>query len=94
MVKWPAVIFIAALVVAGVAVSAQIVSSDKVPRMSKEELKTLIGSDGVVILDSRIAREWGSSPTKIKGAVRLDPSDAKALMYKIPKDETLVFYCD
>ena len=94
MVKWPAVIFIAALVVAGVAVSAQIVSSDKVPRMSKEELKTLIGKDSVVILDARIARDWSSSPTKIKGAIRLDPSDARALMDKIPKDKTLVFYCD
>ena len=92
--KWLAVLFIAALVIAGAAMSGQITSSDKTPRMSKEELKTLIGSDSVVILDSRIAREWDSSPTKIKGAVRLDPSDAKALMYKIPKDETLVFYCD
>ncbi len=94
MRKRLAVIFIAALVIAGVAVSAQVGSSDKVPRMPKEELKTLIGNDGVVILDARIAREWNDSPTKIKGAIRVDSSDAKALMDRIPKDKTLVFYCD
>jgi hypothetical protein len=94
-VKWLAVIFVAVLVIAGVALSAaQITSPDKVPRMIKEQLKPMIGNENLVILDARIAREWDSSPTKIKGAIRCDPSNAQALMGKIPKDKTLVFYCD
>ena len=89
-----AMVFILALIAAGVALSAQFTSSDKVPRLSKEELKTLIGTDDVVIIDARIAREWDDSPTKIKGAIRLDPTNAEALMNKLPRDKTLIFYCD
>ncbi len=90
--KWLAIILIAGFVAAGIAMSA-ITSADKVPRMTAEQLKSMMGNPDVVILDSRIDSEWNESPNKIKGAIRLNPSSAKAMMDKIPKDKTLVFYC-
>jgi predicted sulfurtransferase len=92
VVKWLAILFGAALFAGAVLLSAQITSADKVPRITKERLKPLIGDPDVTILDARVAREWDSSPAKIKGAVRIDTSNSKTLMEKLPKDKTLVFY--
>ena len=65
----------------------------KVPRMTKEELKLLLGNPEVVVLDVRIADEWKKSDRKIKSAVREDPEkDFKTWASKYPKDKTLVFY--
>jgi len=91
-VKWLAIVLIAGFVAAGIAMSA-VTSVDKAPRMTAEQLKSMMGNPGVIILESRIDSEWKESPAKIKGAVRLNPSSAKAMMDKIPKDKTLVFYC-
>jgi hypothetical protein len=66
----------------------------KVPRMTKEELKPLLGNPDVIILDVRIADDWKKSDLKIKGAVREDPEkDYRSWASKYPKDKTLVFYC-
>jgi rhodanese-related sulfurtransferase len=80
------------LVLAG---CSQVVVSDmKVPRMTKEELKSLLGNQGVIVLDVRITDDWKNSDSKIKGAIREDPEkDYRAWASKYPKDKTLVFYC-
>jgi hypothetical protein len=66
----------------------------KVPRMTKEELKSLLGNPDVIVLDVRIAGEWKRDALKIQGAVREDPEkDYKTWASKYPKDKTLVFYC-
>jgi len=66
----------------------------KVPRMTKEELKSLLGNPDVIVLDVRIADEWKRSDLKIKGAVHEDPEkDYRIWGSKYPKDKTLVFYC-
>jgi len=66
----------------------------KVPRMTKEELKSLLGNPDVIVLDVRIADEWKRSDLKIKGAVHEDPEkDYRTWASKYPKDKTLVFYC-
>jgi hypothetical protein len=66
----------------------------KVPRMTKEELKSLLGNPDVIVLDVRIADDWKRSDLKIKGAVREDPEkDYRSWASKYPKDKTLVFYC-
>ncbi len=65
-----------------------------VPRMTKEELKSLLGNPEVVVLDVRIADEWKRTDLKIKGAVREDPEkDYRSWAANYPKDRTLVFYC-
>jgi len=66
----------------------------KVPRMTKEDLRSLLDNPVVIILDVRIADEWKKSDLKIKGAVHEDPEkDYRIWGSKYPKDKTLVFYC-
>ena len=64
------------------------------PRISKEQLRTMLGRPDVVLLDVRIAGEWKSAKEKIQGAVRIDPNQSlDSFVQKYPKDKTLVFYC-
>jgi rhodanese-related sulfurtransferase len=62
-------------------------------RMTKEELKGLMGKPDVVIIDVRAKSDWEGSKEKIQGAVREDPKKVKDWAAKYPKDKTLIFYC-
>ena len=66
---------------------------NNVPRMTKEELKSLIGNPDVMVIDVRSQGDWNKEKEMIKGAVREDPIDVTSWMEKYPKDKTLVFYC-
>jgi len=68
-------------------------AADEVPRMTKEELKPLLGGADVVILDVRASRGWGRSERKIKGAIRKNPKRFKSWAHKYPQDKTIVLYC-
>jgi rhodanese-related sulfurtransferase len=72
--------------------SAPLVFAASVPTMDKDELKSLIGSDSLVILDVRTGRDWTSSEFKIENSVRMADSDL-SIIEKYPKDSTLVLYC-
>jgi rhodanese-related sulfurtransferase len=61
--------------------------------MSIEELKGMLGSPDLVIIDVRREGDWKSSTVKVKGSVREDADKVDAWMNKYPKDKTLVFYC-
>ena len=67
--------------------------SAEVATMSKEELKTLLGSDTLTILDVRRGRDWSSSEFKIQGAQRADAGDFEQWSANLSKDKTLVLYC-
>ena len=69
------------------------IAGKNVPRMGKEELKNLLGNSDVIIIDVRMAKDWGESKTKIKGAVWEDPGNLKSWADKYPKNKTLVLYC-
>jgi hypothetical protein len=73
--------------------AAAAVASDDVPRMGKQELKRLLGSDDVIILDVRTSREWEDSTSTIKGAIREDPQAFETWADRYPKDKILVLYC-
>lgn len=89
---WAIMIGFVALVVAGCL--QNLAPDGSVPRMTKEELKSLLGNPDVVVLDVRLEGEWNRSGLKIQGAVREDPEkDYKTWASKYPKDKTLVFYC-
>jgi hypothetical protein len=62
-------------------------------RMGVEELKSMLGSRGLVVIDVRADEDWKSSTLKIKGAIREDPEKVDTWMSKYPKDKTLLFYC-
>jgi rhodanese-related sulfurtransferase len=68
-------------------------AQDRVPRITKEELRAMLGDPAFIILDVRLGQEWSSSDKQIQGAVREDPRDFASWMNKYPKDKTLVFYC-
>ena len=63
-----------------------------VPKMDKDELKSLLGSENLVILDVRLGRDWSSSEFKIKDALRVDGGDL-SVANNYPKDNTFVLYC-
>jgi predicted sulfurtransferase len=65
----------------------------RVPRMTKEELKSLLGNPDVIIIDVRVEEEWKEGKWKIQGAVREDSErDINTWVNKYPKDKSLVFY--
>jgi hypothetical protein len=63
------------------------------PRISKEELKGMLGKENVIIIDVRAGIDLEKSDQKIAGAVIEDPGKVETWMAKYPKDKTLVFYC-
>jgi len=67
--------------------------STDAPRMTKEELKAMLGNPNLIIIDVRYGKDWTGSDLKIKGAVREDPEAIESWANKYPKDKTLVFYC-
>ena len=71
-----------------------IASASGVPKISKEELKVMLGKPDLIIIDVRIERDWKSSALKIKGAVWEDFMDVDIWAQKYPKDKTIVLYCD
>ena len=64
-----------------------------VPRVTKEELKSMLDDPNVVILDVMRKDDWKLSERKIKGAVRESPKKWKSWAEKYPKDKTFVLYC-
>ena len=66
--------------------------ASSVPIMDKDELKSLLGSKDLVILDVRQGRDWSTSEFKIKDALRVDDGDL-SVAKNYPKDNTIVLYC-
>ena len=71
---------------------ASVMAAD-IPRITKEELKSMIDNPNVIIVDVRTNAGWSESRLKIKGAVREDPTKIKSWIEKYPLDKTFVFYC-
>ena len=61
--------------------------------MDKDELKGILGSKDLVVLDVRAGRDWSTSEFKIQGAVRADGGDFDSWSKEYPKDARLVLYC-
>lgn len=81
------------VIVAGACAAASpITSASKAPTISKEELQSMLGTPGVIIIDVRAGGDWTSSDSKIKGAVREEPGKTDSWLDGYPKDKTLVFY--
>ncbi len=69
------------------------VAAAEVPRMSKEELREMLESPDLVIVDVRMGKDWTSSEFKIRGAVREDPGKVESWAGGYDKAKTLVLYC-
>ena len=57
--------------------------SAEAPRMPKEEIKAMLGSTDLVIVDVRYGKDWTDSDVKIKGAVREDPKVFEAILLPV-----------
>jgi rhodanese-related sulfurtransferase len=87
-------LFIATLIIFFmVGILTSFAKSPEALRMTKDELKAMLGSPDLVIIDVRYGKDWTESDVKIKGAVREDPEAFDSWAKKYPKDKTLVFYC-
>jgi hypothetical protein len=75
----------------GMAVEAE--STDAVPKMTQEQAKSVLGNPEVIFIDVRAPKDWDASGSKIKGAVREDPSSISSWAEKYPKEKTLLLYC-
>ena len=83
-----------ALLFLGLSVAPFTTWAEDVPRMTKEELKPLLGNQEVIIVDVRSGSDWNGSKEKIQGAVREDPSkQTKSWADKYSPEKTLVLYC-
>jgi len=67
--------------------------SQEVSKMAKDELKAMIDNPDLVILDVRSGRDWKSSESKIKNAVREEADKVATWAKKYDKNKTYVLYC-
>ncbi len=63
-----------------------------VPRITKEELKGMLGHPDVVVIDARLSQNWQDSDLKIKSATRGNPDNFSSWADQFPKNKTLVLY--
>jgi hypothetical protein len=67
--------------------------SGDAPRITMEELKSMLGDPHLVIIDSLVGDQWKTVAQKLPGAVHEDPDDVDSWADKYPKDKTIVTYC-
>jgi hypothetical protein len=64
-----------------------------VPKISLDELKSMLGNPDLVILDVREGESWKKAKMKIAGSVREDPEKGiDPWVSKYPPDKTYVLY--
>jgi hypothetical protein len=85
------VLFLPLLLLAVCVLPAQ--ASEDPPRISAEELRDLLGSPGLVVLDVRLTQDWKKSDKQIPGAIRENPHRVKRWIDKYPKNKKIVLYC-
>ena len=68
-------------------------ANDAAPRVTREEVKTLLGNPNILILDARTGSSWSGSDQKIKGAVRVDPDDVLSWVNRVPREKKIIVYC-
>jgi len=64
---------------------------DGVPRLTKDELKSLLGNPDVVVLDVRF--DGNLAPSRIAGAVHEDPEKVDSWAGKYARGKRIVLYC-
>jgi hypothetical protein len=62
-------------------------------RITIQELRQMLGSPDLIVIDVRDPVSWSKTDRKIQGAVREDPKNPSAWKDTYPKDKIIVFYC-
>ncbi len=63
-----------------------------VPRITKEELKELLGKPGVVLLDCRPDEQWRTAEQKLPGAIHENPLKVSSWASKYSKESKIIIY--
>jgi rhodanese-related sulfurtransferase len=66
--------------------------TEDIPRITKEQLRSLLSSQDVVVIDVRTQKQWSYSDRKILGAVYENPNDVLSWADKYPRDKTIILY--
>ena len=66
--------------------------ASEVTKISKEELKSILGNLDVIILDVDRGGNWEDRDRKILGAVRENPKKIESWMTKYSKNKTFILY--
>jgi hypothetical protein len=64
----------------------------EIPRITKEQLKEMLGKTDVLIFDCRLAEQWKYSDQVIPGAVHEDPLAVQSWAQKYDKNKKVVIY--
>ena len=67
--------------------------SGDAPRITIEELNSMLGDPNLVIIDSLVGDQWATVAQKLPGAVHENPEDVESWADKYPKDKVIVTYC-
>jgi hypothetical protein len=81
-----------ALPLAPVLSAEQGLSISSAPKVTKEQIKELVGKEGFFLLDVRPNEQWRATPVKLPGAVHEDPEDVAAWASRYRKDAKIVTY--
>ena len=83
------VVFVIIFFVAGA--FATLVRSADAPRMTKDELKAMLGSPDLIIIDVRYGKDWTESDVKIRGRFEKIPKLLTPGQKSIPRIKPLFF---
>jgi len=64
----------------------------EVPRITKEQLKEMLGKPDVAIIDARPVEQWKYSDQIIPGTVHEDPLSIQSWAQKYDKNKKIVVY--
>jgi hypothetical protein len=64
----------------------------EVPRITKEQLKEMLGKPDVAIIDARPAEQWKYSDQLIPGGAHEDPFTVESWSRKYDKNKKIVVY--
>lgn len=67
--------------------------SGDAPRITIEELKSMLGNPNLVILDNLVGDQWETVDQKLPGAIHEDPDKVDTWAERYPKDKIYVTYC-
>jgi len=84
---------ITVFLIAALCFAATSAMAGSVRLMEKAELREMLGSNEVVILDVRAGRDWSTSEFKIPGAIRANGEDFDRWGDTYPRDQKIVLYC-
>lgn len=67
--------------------------AEAVPKITVDELNSVLGTEDLVVIDSRKTSDWKKSDEMIEGSFRGDPWKTEEWIPDYPKDKRYVIYC-